>query len=69
MKIKKTLLRVSLVLVAGLEPARVSPVDFESTTSANFITPASKYILTIIFKKVKPFYKIFQKKKEDLHTV
>ncbi len=29
-----------LVPVAGLEPARVAPTDFESVTSANSITPA-----------------------------
>ena len=30
-----------MVPVAGLEPARVAPLDFESSTSANSITPAN----------------------------
>lgn len=32
-----------MVPVAGLEPARVAPTDFESVTSANSITPANMF--------------------------
>ena len=36
---------IHMVPVAGLEPARYPlPVDFESTTSANSITPAKEHI-------------------------
>lgn len=41
-KQKKSNDTVALVPAAGLEPARVAPVDFESTTSANSITPADE---------------------------
>jgi hypothetical protein len=37
---KPSLSRRFLVLVAGLEPARIAPRDFESRASANFATPA-----------------------------
>ena len=35
-------LEESLVPKAGLEPARISTVDFESTASTDFATPARK---------------------------
>lgn len=42
LKQKRATRKLLLVPAAGLEPARVAPVDFESTTSANSITPAGK---------------------------
>lgn len=36
------LLEVLMVPKAGLEPARISTVDFESTASTDFATPARK---------------------------
>ena len=35
-------LEVLMVPKAGLEPARISTVDFESTASTDFATPARK---------------------------
>ncbi len=35
-------LEVLMVPKAGLEPARISTVDFESTASTDFATPALK---------------------------
>ncbi|GEM_PF-4173192 len=37
-------LEVLMVPKAGLEPARISTVDFESTASTDFATPARKGI-------------------------
>lgn len=54
-----------MVPVAGLEPARVSPTDFESVASANFTTPAfvrKKYYNTLLLKNqgfCKKIYKFF----------
>lgn len=36
------ILEVLMVPKAGLEPARISTVDFESTASTDFATPARK---------------------------
>lgn len=38
-------LEVRMVPKAGLEPARISTVDFESTASTNSATPAQKCVL------------------------
>lgn len=37
-----TSIEVPMVPKAGLEPARISTVDFESTASTDFATPARK---------------------------
>lgn len=39
---RKRLISFPMVPKAGLEPARISTVDFESTASTDFATPARK---------------------------
>ncbi len=40
--LSRMILEEYLVPKAGLEPARISTVDFESTASTDFATPARK---------------------------
>ena len=49
-----------VVPVAGVEPARgISPQDFESSTSANSITPAQRDILAYAVSLCKHGYAVF----------